>query len=110
MRSGQGLKAREERYVMSSWIVGVVDKQDLEKYGLYAAAGYQSLADFDVEVIVAEGPETLEGTFPGTTLVMMKFRDDDEALRWQRSDAYQAAIPMRHAAAGTPFMVHFKAD
>lgn len=95
---------------MSSWIVGVVDKHDPEKYGLYAAAGYQSIAGFDVEVILAEEPDALEGTFPGSTLIMMKFRDNGGALRWYRSGAYQAAIPIRHSAAGTPFMIHFKAD
>lgn len=95
---------------MSSWIVGVVDKHDLEKYGIYAAAGYQSIAGFDVEVTMAESPEVLEGTFPGTTLILMRFKDDDGAERWYRSDLYQAAIPIRHSAAGTPFMVRFTAN
>lgn len=92
---------------MASYIVGVVDKRDLEKYGVYAAAGYQSIAGFDVEVALAEQPEVLEGSFPGTSMIIMKFRNDDDAARWYRSDAYQAAMPIRHAAAGTPFMVHF---
>jgi uncharacterized protein (DUF1330 family) len=93
---------------MASYIVGVVDKRNLENYGLYVAAGYQSIAGFDVEVTMAEQPETLEGKFPGTTMIIMKFKDDDGARRWYTSDLYQAAIPLRHASAGTPFTIHFK--
>jgi uncharacterized protein (DUF1330 family) len=92
---------------MASYMVGVVGKHDLQKYGLYAAAGYQSIEGFDVEVSVAEQPETLEGTFPGTTIIMMKFKDDDGAKRWYQSDLYQSAIPLRHASAGTAFIVLF---
>jgi uncharacterized protein (DUF1330 family) len=92
---------------MASYIVGVVDKQDVEKYGLYVAAGFGAIAGFDVEVTLAEQPETLEGSFPGTTMIIMKFKGEDEAMRWYKSDAYQAAIPLRHASAGTPFTIHF---
>jgi uncharacterized protein (DUF1330 family) len=92
---------------MASYFVGVVDKHDLEKYGLYAAAGFQSIAGFDVEVTIAENPQTLEGKFPGTTLIIMKFKDEDGATRWYQSDSYQAAIPFRHAAADTSFLIQF---
>jgi uncharacterized protein (DUF1330 family) len=92
---------------MASYFVGVVDKYDVEKYGLYAAAGYQSIAGFDVEVTMAENPQVLEGNFPGTTIIIMKFKDEDGATRWYNSDAYQAAISLRHAAASTPFLVQF---
>jgi uncharacterized protein (DUF1330 family) len=92
---------------MASYIVGVVDKKDLEKYVLYVAAGYQSIDGFDVEVTIAEHPETLEGKFPGSTMIIMKFKDEDGATRWYNSDAYQAAKLLRHAAADTPFMIQF---
>jgi uncharacterized protein (DUF1330 family) len=92
---------------MSSCIVGVVNKNDLEKYDIYAGSGYQSLAGFEVEVMVAESPEVLEGNFPGTTLIVMKFKGDGDALKWFQSEAYQTAIPIRHASADTAFMIHF---
>ncbi len=92
---------------MASYFVGVVSKHDLEKYGLYAAAGYQSIAGFDVEVTMAENPQTLEGHFPGTTIIIMKFKDEDGATRWYNSEAYQAAIPLRHASADTDFLIQF---
>jgi len=92
---------------MASYFVGVVKKHDLEKYGIYAAAGYQSIAGFDVEVTMAENPQVLEGNFPGTTIIIMKFKDGDGATRWYNSDAYQAAIPFRLASADTPFLIQF---
>ena len=92
---------------MSSCIVGVVNKNDLKKYDIYAGAGYQSISGFEVEVMLAENPEVLEGSFEGTTLIVMKFKGDDDALKWYTSEAYQTAIPIRHAAADTAFMIHF---
>lgn len=95
---------------MSSYIVGAVDKKDLEKYELYIAGGYQSIQGFDVEVSVAEQPQVLEGKFPGTTLIIMKFKNKEDALKWYHSDLYQKAIPFRHASAETPFTITFTTD
>jgi uncharacterized protein (DUF1330 family) len=95
---------------MSSYVVGCVDKRDLEKYQLYVAAGFEAIAGFDVEVSMAEQPEVLEGQFPGTTLIIMKFKNRGDAKKWYQSDLYQKAIPLRHAAAGTPFTITFETD
>lgn len=95
---------------MSSYVIGVIDKKDLEKYDLYAAAGYQSLTGFEVEISVGENPDVLEGQFPGTTLIVMKFKNKEDAKNWYKSDLYQKAIPLRHAAAGTPFTITFETD
>jgi uncharacterized protein (DUF1330 family) len=100
----------KRRELMASYVVGVVNKRDLEKYGLYAEAGYQSIDGFDVEVTIAEHPETLEGKFPGSTMIIMKFKEEEGATRWYNSDAYQAAKLLRHAAADTPFMIQFHAN
>lgn len=94
---------------MSSYVVGVIDKQDREKYETYVGAGFQSIDGFDVKVTLAEQPEVLEGHFPGTTMIIMEFKCDDDARKWFDSDAYQAARVIRHASARTPFMIHFKA-
>jgi uncharacterized protein (DUF1330 family) len=95
---------------MSSYVIGAIDKKDRAKYELYAAAGYQSIAGYEVEVTVAESPEVLEGQFPGTTLIIMKFKNKEDAKNWYKSEAYQKAIPFRHASAGTPFTITFEAD
>ncbi len=92
---------------MSGYVLACVDKRDLEIYQKYSAQGFVSLQGQDVEVTVAEAPKTLEGQFPGSTLIMLKFKTLDDAQRWYDSDAYQAAIPFRHAAGKTPFVIIF---
>jgi uncharacterized protein (DUF1330 family) len=95
---------------MASYILSVMEKHDLEKYAEYSAQGFVSLDGIEFDIIVGEGIATLEGTTPGSSVVMMKFPDNETAMRWYRSDAYQKAIPMRHAAADAAFVVHFTDD
>lgn len=92
---------------MASYLLSVMNKHDLQKYAEYSALGAASLAGIPFEVIVGEGVETLEGDAPGRSIVVMKFPDNEAALRWYRSDAYQKAIPIRRLAADTVFAVHF---
>lgn len=95
---------------MASYVLSMMNKHDLEKYDEYMAQGFVSLEGLPFEVIVGEGLETLEGTAPGSSVVLMKFPDKDAAMQWYRSDAYQKAIPIRHQAAETIFAVHFTDD
>jgi uncharacterized protein (DUF1330 family) len=90
--------------------MSMMNKRDLAKYGEYSAQGFVSLEGLPFEVIVGEGLETLEGTAPGSSVVVMKVPDNDAAMAWYKSDAYQKAIPLRHAAAETIFAVHFTDD
>ena len=92
---------------MGAYVLAVIDKKDLETYQRYAEAGFVSVQGFDLEVTVAEPPEVLEGSFPGTTTILMRFKTMEEAKRWYHSDLYQAAIPMRHAAGETAFVIMF---
>lgn len=92
---------------MGAYVLAVVNKKDLDKYRQYEAAGYLSVQGFDLQVTVAEQPQVLEGTFPATTTILMKFKSLDEARRWYNSELYQAAIPLRHAAADTRFVIMF---
>jgi len=92
---------------MASYMVGVVSKHNVEKYNEYAAAGYRLIDGVDVEVGLAENPETHEGEFPGTSIIIMKFPDDDAARKWYLSEGYQEVIPLRHASADTSFVITF---
>ncbi|WP_062064719.1 DUF1330 domain-containing protein [Sphingobium baderi] len=92
---------------MASYVMSVMQKHDLEKYAEYSAQGFVSLNGIECEVIVGEGIELLEGAPPGSSVVIIRFPDNDAAMRWYRSEAYQKAIPMRHAAADTAFVLHF---
>jgi uncharacterized protein (DUF1330 family) len=54
-----------------------------------------TLARFDGHFIIHGGrPEMLEGTSPGT-LVVIEFPDREAAEQWYASDAYQAILPLR---------------
>jgi uncharacterized protein (DUF1330 family) len=54
-----------------------------------------TLAPFDGHFIIHGGrPEMLEGTSPGT-LVVIEFPDREAAEQWYASDAYQAILPLR---------------
>jgi uncharacterized protein (DUF1330 family) len=74
------------------------------------AAGFESIQGYDVEVITVENPEVLEGHFPGTSLVLLKFKNDEDAKKWYQSEKYQKAIPLRHESADTYFTVTFTSD
>lgn len=93
---------------MASFIVGVVSKHDLERYQDYAMAGFRLIDGVAVEVALAESPEVLEGDFPGTSMIIMKFADDDAARKWYDSEGYQEVIPIRHASADTHFVITFR--
>lgn len=92
---------------MASYVLSMMNKHDLARYGEYMAQGFVSLEGLSFEVVVGENLETLEGTAPGSSVVLLKFPDNDAAMKWYRSEAYQKAIPIRHQAAETIFAVHF---
>ncbi len=50
-------------------------------------------------IIVEDNAELLEGTWHGTRTIVVEFDSVDAARAWYNSDAYQAVIGERHAAA-----------
>jgi uncharacterized protein (DUF1330 family) len=100
--------ALKERAIMASYIVGVLSKHNLERYQDYAMAGFRLIDGVEVEVALAEQPEVLEGNFPGTSMIIMKFADKDAARKWYDSEGYQEVIPIRHASAETHFVITFQ--
>tara|TARA_R110000824_G_scaffold19504_1_gene75373 strand:+ start:11075 stop:11398 length:324 start_codon:yes stop_codon:yes gene_type:complete len=101
------INKKQEESGMASYMVGVVTKHNLEKYAEYAAAGFALIDGVKVEVGISDNPETHEGEFPGTSIIIMKFADDGAARDWYLSEGYQEVIPLRHAAADTAFVITF---
>ncbi len=93
---------------MASYIVGVVSKHNLERYQDYAMAGFRLIDGVQVEVGLTDQPEVLEGNFPGTSIIIMKFADNDAARKWYDSEGYQEVIPIRQASADTHFVITFQ--
>ncbi|BBY82778.1 DUF1330 domain-containing protein [Mycolicibacterium pulveris] len=73
----------------------VKDPAGMAEYGKLASqamAGATVLA-FDQKV------EVIEGTWHGTQTVLLEFESEQAAKDWYNSDAYQAAVKLRQAAA-----------
>lgn len=73
----------------------VKDPAGMAEYGKVArqAMGAATLLSFDTEA------EVIEGTWHGTQTVLLEFESVEAAREWYYSDAYQAAVKLRQAAA-----------
>lgn len=56
-------------------------------------------------LVTSEDPERLEGTWPGTRTLVLEFDSVEAAWDWYQSPEYQAAIPLRQAAADTSIIL-----
>ncbi len=73
------------------------DPAGMEAYGRTSGA---SLAEHGGTVLVVDDDvEVVEGQWHGSRSVVLEFNSVDEARQWYRSPSYQAAAPLRQAAA-----------
>jgi uncharacterized protein (DUF1330 family) len=84
--------------VAKGYILITEDVKDPAGMGEYAKLAGKAMAgatllSFDTK------PETIEGEWHGTQTVLLEFESVDAAREWYNSDAYQAAVKLRHAAA-----------
>ena len=94
---------------MSYYFFGAINREDLETYARYEAAGFDSLHKHGAEVLAAsDHPIKIEGDVPGHRIVLMRFKDREALDAWYSSPEYQAAIPLRHRAADTRFLMAFE--
>lgn len=81
---------------MSYYFIGQVEIRDRQAYKLYIKAFLKGFGSYRGEVLVSdETPQTLEGKWHCSRTVIIRFDDETDALRWYRSDDYQAAIRLR---------------
>lgn len=73
------------------------DPEGMKAYGAKAA---QAMGDARVLAVDAD-PEVLEGDPPGGRAVLLEFASPEAARAWYSSPEYQAAIPLRQAAANS---------
>lgn len=67
----------------------------------YEAASTPPLLGSGARVLAVDPGRTLEGTWHGDRTVLLEFDSAEAAQDWYDSDAYRAAMPLRHAAATT---------
>ena len=66
----------------------------------YGRASGPTVAEHGAKVLaVDERVEVLEGEWHGERTVVLEFESVEAARKWYECDAYQAAIPLRQAAA-----------
>ena len=84
------------------YLIAEVDVHDTEAYREYAAKVPATLVGFEGRFLVRGGRiEPLEGDAPPQRIVVTEFPSLAHARDWYESDAYQALIPLRHAAGVT---------
>jgi uncharacterized protein (DUF1330 family) len=87
---------------MSFYVVAQIAIRDREEYDKYVDDFRKLFGHYRGEVLaVDESPLLLEGEWPWTRTAVLRFHDQQEALRWYHSEEYQAAAQHRYAGATT---------
>ncbi|GAB5467647.1 MAG: hypothetical protein Kilf2KO_06770 [Rhodospirillales bacterium] len=85
---------------MTAYIIAQIEVTDPDAYSLYTAQTPGVVAAHGGTFIVRGGdPEVLEGSLPGSRIVVIAFADRAAAQGFYNSDAYQEILPLRLAAA-----------
>jgi uncharacterized protein (DUF1330 family) len=85
---------------VSAYFIARITIHDAAGYERYLDGFDAAFAGVDGEVLaVDDGPLLLEGEWPCTRTVLIRFADLAEARRWYDSPAYQALARLRRAAA-----------
>lgn len=73
---------------------------DPEQYRAYMAASTEAVARYGGKFVVRGGnPQSLEGDWSPTRIVIIEFDDRDQIARWYNSPEYRSAIALRSNAA-----------
>jgi uncharacterized protein (DUF1330 family) len=87
---------------MPAYVVAQIAITDRARYEAYQAGFLEVFAKYRGELLaVDESPRVVEGQWPYTRTVLIKFPDADEAERWYSSPEYQEIAKHRHAGSRT---------
>ena len=75
---------------MSVYLIAQIEIHDRNEYNQYEAGFLEIFSKYKGEILaVEEDPNLLEGEWPYTRTVLIRFPDEDETMRWYKSDEYQ---------------------
>ncbi len=75
---------------MSVYIVASIAVKDWDEYGKYQDGFLDIFAKYKGELLaVSDEPRVMEGEWPYTRAVVIRFPDEAEARRWYESPEYQ---------------------
>ncbi|MCP5055662.1 MAG: DUF1330 domain-containing protein [bacterium] len=84
---------------MSVYIIASIAIEDREEYEKYQAGFPDVFSRYKGELLaVSDDPQLVEGEWPYTRAVVLRFPDADEARRWYESPEYQALAKHRWQA------------
>ncbi len=84
---------------MTVYLVASIRIHDRERYAQYEAGFIDVFSRFNGKMLaVDDDTNHLEGDHPPDRSVIISFPNEDDALAWYRSDAYQALAQHRFAA------------
>ena len=87
---------------MSVYMIGLIQIEDRTEYEVYRQGFSQVFEKYAGEpLVVDEEPTVLEGSWPCTRTVVIRFPDEQEARRWYESDEYRTLAQHRFKAAKT---------
>jgi uncharacterized protein (DUF1330 family) len=89
-----------------AWVVGHVTVKDAAQWQRYRERVPATIAPFGGVVLLrGQVTDVLDGAHRHTDTVVLAFPDVEAARRWHASGAYQALIPLRHAAADVDLVI-----
>lgn len=93
---------------MAGYIIADIEITDPEEYKRYAQQTAATLEPFNGKFLVRGGqPETIEGEWKPTRLVIIEFPSAEQAKAWYDSSEYSAIKGIRqHAAISNILIVH----
>lgn len=81
---------------MSAYIIALIEIHDRDEYNKYQEGFREIFSKYNGEILVVEEtPTVLEGEWPHTRTVVIRFADENEAKRWYESEQYQALAQYR---------------
>jgi uncharacterized protein (DUF1330 family) len=84
---------------VSSYFIALIDIRDPVRYEQYLAGFDAVFENFEGQVIsVEDRPTVLEGEWPATRTVLIRFPNDLELRRWYESPEYQQLARHRQKA------------
>lgn len=88
---------------MPVYIVANIAIENHEEYAAYQAGFLEIFARYQGELLaVSDAPRVIEGEWPFTRAVILRFPSEAEATRWYESPEYQALAQHRwRASKGT---------
>ena len=87
---------------MPVYLVAQIQIEDRDEYGKYESGLLEVFSKYSGEILaVDEAVKTLEGQWPFTRTVIIRFPDEEEAQRWYNSNEYQSLAQHRFRSAKT---------